>query len=127
MNLRPFVCSAFALLVLPALAEPIQTGLEAEEPSAVTDTATLTRELFQACEQGDTEKVRILLQQGAEVNVRNMKDFTPVGIAIKNGHTANFLRDFSAPMQLASLRSAPSLRSGRRIYAVNCKIKCDTL
>ncbi len=54
----------------------------------VTDASKLTPELFQACEQGDTEKVRILLQQGAEVNVRNMNNYTPVGIAIKNGHTA---------------------------------------
>ena len=74
MNLRPFVYSVLALMALPALAEPIQTGLEAEDLAAVTDTATLTRELFQACEQGDTEKVRILLQQGAEVNVRNMNN-----------------------------------------------------
>ena len=36
---------------------------------------------------------------------------------------ANFLRDFSAPMQLASLRSAPSLRSGRSIYATKSRKK----
>jgi len=36
---------------------------------------------------------------------------------------ANFLRDFSAPMQLASLRSAPSLRSGRCIYATKSRKK----
>lgn len=40
---------------------------------------------------------------------------------------ANFLRDFSAPMQLASLRSAPSLRSGRSIYATkSCKKWIDS-
>ena len=108
MNLRPFVCSALALLALPALAEPIQTGLEAEEPAAVTDTATLTRELFQACEQGDTEKVRILLQQGAEVNVRNMNNYTPVGIAIKNGHTGlvQLLLQHGACSRMANLSKA---------------------
>lgn len=89
MNPRPFVCSAFCFFAaLPALSTPIQTGWEAEMPPVVTDAAKLTPELFQACEQGDTEKVRLLLQQGAEVNVRNMSDYTPVGIAIKNGHTA---------------------------------------
>ena len=119
MNLRPFVCSVLALMALPALAEPIQTGLEAEEPAAVTDTATLTRELFQACEQGDTEKVRILLQQGAEVNVRNMKDFTPVGIAIKNGHTAivQLLMQHGACTRLAAY--SPDLhKAGEELSAV---------
>lgn len=62
--------------------------MEAEMPAIATESSKLTPELFQACEQGDTEKVRILLQQGAEVNVRNMSNYTPVGIAIKNGHTA---------------------------------------
>lgn len=36
---------------------------------------------------------------------------------IPTPHPANFFSDFSAPVQLASLRSAPSLRSGRRTYA----------
>lgn len=88
MNLKPFLYSAFALLVLPTLAAPIRTGLEAEADAPVTDPTTLTTELFQACEQGDTEKVRLLLQQGAEVNVRNEKHDTPLGIAIQKGHTA---------------------------------------
>lgn len=87
MNLRPLVCSALALLTLPALAAPIKTGLEAEAEATVPDTTMLTPELFQACEQGDTERVRNLLRKGAEVNVRNMSNYTPVGIAIKNGHT----------------------------------------
>ena len=37
--------------------------------------------------------------------------------------SANFLRDFSASIQLASLRSAPSLRSGRCIYATKSRKK----
>ena len=36
---------------------------------------------------------------------------------------ANFLRDFSAPIQLASLRSASSLRSERSIYATKSRKK----
>ena len=36
---------------------------------------------------------------------------------------ANFLRDFSASIQLALLRSAPSLRSGRSIYATKSRQK----
>ena len=36
---------------------------------------------------------------------------------------ANFLLDFSAPTQLASLRSAPSLRLGRCIYATKSSKK----
>lgn len=36
---------------------------------------------------------------------------------------ANFLRDFFASIQLASLRSAPSLRSGRSIYATKSRKK----
>ena len=36
---------------------------------------------------------------------------------------ANFWRDFSAPAQLAALRAAPSLRSGRRAYATKSRQK----
>ncbi|MBR2126201.1 MAG: integrase core domain-containing protein [Akkermansia sp.] len=36
---------------------------------------------------------------------------------------ANFWRDFSAPARLASLRSAPSLRSGRHAYASKSRQK----
>ena len=39
--------------------------------------------------------------------------------------SANFLRDFSASIQLASLRSAPSLRSGRCVYATKSRKKMD--
>ena len=37
--------------------------------------------------------------------------------------TANFWRDFSASAQLAALRAAPSLRSGRRAYATKSRQK----
>ena len=105
MNLRPFVCPALCLFAaVPALSTPVQTGMEAEMPPIATDASTLTPELFEACEQGDTEKVRILLQQGAEVNVRNMRNYTPVGIAIKNGHTAivQLLIQHGASTQMAA-------------------------
>ena len=36
---------------------------------------------------------------------------------------ANFWRDFSAPARLASLCSAPSLRSGRQAYATKSRQK----
>ena len=119
MNLRPFVCSAFALLALPALAAPIQTGLEAEVPASVADAATLTRDLFQACKQGDTERVSLLLQQGAEVNVRNMENYTPVGIAIKNGHTAivQLLIQHGASTHMAA-HSSDLHKAGEELSAV---------
>ena len=56
---------------------------------------------------------------------------SPLQYREESGNTlpANFWRDFSAPSQLAALRAAPSLRSGRRAYAtksrVNCKVKSD--
>ena len=108
MNLRPFACSAFALLTLPALSTPIQTGWEAEMPPIVTDVSKLTPELLQACQQGDAEKVRLLLQQGAEVNVRNMQGDTPMGIAIKNGHTGlvQLLLQHGASSRMANLSKA---------------------
>ena len=119
MNLSPFVCSAFALLALPALAAPIQTGLEAEVPAAVTDAATLASDLFQACKQGDTERVNLLLQQGAEVNVRNMENYTPVGIAIKNGHTAivQLLIQHGASTHMVA-RSSDIHKAGEELSAV---------
>lgn len=108
MNLRPFACSAFALLTLPALSTPIQTGWEAEMPPIVTDVSKLTPELLQACQQGNAEEVRLLLQQGAEVNVRNMQGDTPVGIAIKNGHTGlvQLLLQHGASFRMANLSKA---------------------
>ena len=108
MNLSPFACSAFALLTLPALSTPIQTGWEAEMPPIVTDVSKLTPELLQACQQGNAEKVRLLLQQGAEVNVRNMQGDTPMGIAIKNGHTGlvQLLLQHGASSRMANLSKA---------------------
>lgn len=38
--------------------------------------------------------------------------------------SANFFSDFSASAQLASLRAAPSLRSGRSAYATKPLKKC---
>ena len=105
MNLPPFVCSALCFFAAwPALCAPIQTGWEAEMPHIVTDAAKLTPELLLACQQNDTEKVRRLLQQGAEVNVRNMKGETPVGIAIKNGYTVlvQLLMRHGASTQMAA-------------------------
>lgn len=109
MNLRPFVCSTLCCMaVLPAFAAPIQTGREAEMPSIATDITKLTPELLQACEQGDAEKVRFLLQQGAEVNARNVRGDTPLGIAIKNGHTAivQLLIQHGASIRMAAQPSA---------------------
>lgn len=109
MNLSSFVCSALCLFAAwPALSTPIQTGWEAEKSSVVTDTSRLTPELLQACQQGDTAKARILLQQGAEVNVRNMRGETPVGIAIKNGHKAlvQLLLQHGASTRMATVPEA---------------------
>lgn len=119
MNVKPFVCSAFALLALPTLAAPIRTGLEAETQPTTTDTTTLTAELFQACEQGDTEKARCLLQQEAEVNVRNAKGDTPVGLAIKNGHTAlaRLLIQQGASLRMSS-QSYELYQAGKELTSV---------
>ncbi len=105
MILKAFVYSTLCLLVAqPALSAPIQTGMEAEMPPVVTDTSKLTIELFSACEQGDVAKAQSLLQQGAEVNVRNLSNYTPVGIAIKKRHTAlvQLLMQHGADIRLAA-------------------------
>lgn len=54
-----------------------------------------------------------------------LRNLSPSEYCRQNGFppAANFLRDFSAPMQLASLRSAPSQRSGRSIYATKSRKK----
>lgn len=108
-----------SLLALPSLAAPIQTGLEAEVEEPITDTAKLTPDLFQACGQGDTEKVRILLQQGAEVNVRNERGCTPLAIAVKNGHAAmvQLLIQHGADIRMAAL-SSDELHSGEGLSSV---------
>lgn len=119
MKLQLFVCSALSLLALPALATPIQTGLEAEAETSTTDTSKLTPALFQACGQGDTEKVRMLLQQGAEVNIRNESGDTPVALAVKNGHTAmvQLLIQHGADIRMAAA-SSDMLHSGEGLSSV---------
>ena len=87
--MKPLLVSSLSLFaVLPVLAQPIKNGLEAEVASNCSTSTNQNTALFEACEQGDTEKVRLLLQQGAEVNLRNVRGYSPVGLAIKNRHTA---------------------------------------
>lgn len=85
MKVRFLIYSVLsALLVMPAFAAPVRTGMEAEMSAAGRAAAS---ELFPACEQGDEAKVRTLLQQGAELNIRNERNYTPLGLAIKHRHT----------------------------------------
>ncbi len=42
--------------------------------------------LFEACEKGFTERVKVLLQHSINVNAANEKHLTPLIIAAKNGH-----------------------------------------
>ena len=85
MKVRFLIYSVLsALLVMPAFAAPVRTGMEAEMQAAGQATAS---ELFAACEKGDEAKVRALLQQDAELNIRNERNYTPLGLAIKHRHT----------------------------------------
>ena len=113
------VSSLSLFAVLPVLAQPIKNGLEAEVASNCSTSTNQNTALFEACEQGDTEKVRLLLQQGAEVNLRNVRGYSPVGLAIKNRHTAivQLLMQHGANTQLgAHYSDAP--KAGEELSAV---------
>jgi hypothetical protein len=43
-------------------------------------------EIFDAIKEGDTARLLLLLDKGAEVNLRGVDDMTPLHIAVKKGH-----------------------------------------
>lgn len=43
--------------------------------------------LFEAVNKGDIERLKLLISKGADVNIRDQKDMTPLHLAASNGHT----------------------------------------
>ena len=90
--------------------------MEAEMQAAGQATAS---ELFAACEKGDEAKVRALLQQGAELNIRNERNYTPLGLAIKHRHTGivQLLLQHAADVRMAA-HFADFPKAGEALSAV---------
>ena len=58
------------------IAEMLLTGDESKGAST----------LFEACEKGRTQWVKLLLEHGADMNARNQQGATPLMVAAGNGH-----------------------------------------
>ncbi|MBP3499228.1 MAG: ankyrin repeat domain-containing protein [Akkermansia sp.] len=89
MNLRPFVCSAFALLALGATTSGEEASsfvLPASEQ--INKAGELMRTpLMQAVRRGNADEVRALLAAGADPNIPEWHNNTPLMHACQHGYT----------------------------------------
>ncbi|HQU09792.1 MAG TPA: ankyrin repeat domain-containing protein, partial [Opitutales bacterium] len=88
MNKKPLQLLALliSLLTSPLIAQPLQNVLNTPAANGLTV-------LMQAAKIGDLERLDPLLQQGADIRIRTMLDWTALDFAIEQGRpdVANLL------------------------------------
>jgi ankyrin repeat protein/beta-lactamase regulating signal transducer with metallopeptidase domain len=93
---RPSIIVAMAVLSLALLTVPTalvltsraetEASAQQEEKAAVNAQGDETLPLLEAVETGDLERVKVLIEQGADVMARNEKGATPLHRAARRGH-----------------------------------------
>lgn len=91
----------------------------------VVDTANLNTKLLEAAEEGDTDLVRSLIKQGADVNAKDALHYTPLHNAAQYGlaETCKLLLDNGADVNAKSTHGdTPLHEAAWRGHPVTCKV-----